>query len=337
MELRKLGAGGPRVSRLALGCMTFGQEADEDAAYAILDAFVEAGGTLIDNADVYADGRSEEILGRWMRDRPEHRKNLVLATKGRFPVTGQPGAGLSRAYLHRALDASLRRLGVERIDIYQAHGPDPRAPLDEFAAFAVEATAAGKVAHIGVSNFAGWQTAVLHSEMLRSGAAAPVSLQPQYSLLVREPEWEQLPAVQALNMGTMVWGPLGAGWLTGKYRRDSNAPSGSRLGDNPNRGLEAFSRRGTARTWRIVETLAEVAAQHGLASAHVALAWVMDRPGITAALVGARTADQLRTSLQAANLHLDPAAMEVLNKVSEPATPDYPYTFLTEVSAWNER
>ena len=337
MELRKLGADGPMVSRLALGCMTFGQEADESAAYAILDAFVEAGGTLIDNADVYADGRSEEILGRWMRDRPEDRKNLVIASKGRFPVTGQPGAGLSRAYLHRALDASLRRLGVERIDVYQAHGPDPRVPLEEFAAFAVEATEAGKVAHIGVSNFAGWQTALLHSEMLRSGGAAPVSLQPQYSLLVREPEWEQLPAVQALNMGTMVWGPLGAGWLTGKYRRDADAPSGSRLGEDPDRGLEAFSRRGTERNWRIVETLADVAAQHGLTSTHAALAWVMDRPGITAALVGARTADQLRTSLQAADLHLDSAAMEVLNEVSEPPTPDYPYTFLAEISAWNVR
>ncbi|GAB1646527.1 aldo/keto reductase [Krasilnikovia sp. MM14-A1259] len=337
MELRKLGADGPVVSRLALGCMTFGQEADEEAAYAILDAFVEAGGTLIDNADVYVDGRSEEILGRWIRDRPQHRETLVIASKGRFPVTGQPDAGLSRAYLHRALDASLRRLGVDRIDIYQAHGPDPRVALEEFAEFAVEATMAGKVAHIGVSNFTGWQTALIHSELLRSGGAAPISLQPQYSLLVREPEWEQIPAVQALNMGTMVWGPLGAGWLTGKYRRDADAPSGSRLGDDPNRGLEAFSRRGTERNWHIVEALADVAAQHGLTSTHAALAWVMDRPGITAALVGARTADQLRTSLQAADLHLDPAAMEVLTKVSEPPTPDYPYTFLTEISAWNDR
>jgi aryl-alcohol dehydrogenase-like predicted oxidoreductase len=335
MELRELGVGGPMVSRLALGCMTFGQEADEDTAYAILDAFVEAGGTLIDNADVYVDGRSEEILGRWMRDRPEHRERLVIASKGRFPVTGQPGAGLSRAYLRRALDASLRRLGVERIDIYQAHGPDPRVPLEEFAAFAVEATEAGKVAHVGVSNFAGWQLALTHAELLRSGGAPPVSLQPQYSLLVREPEWEQLPAARALAMGTMVWGPLGAGWLTGKYRRDAGAPSGSRLGDDPNRGLEAFSRRGTERTWRIIETLEDVAAQHDLAATHAALAWVMDRPGVTAALVGARTADQLRSCLQAADLHLDPAATEVLNKVSEPPTPDYPYTFLTEISAMN--
>ncbi|MFI5494743.1 aldo/keto reductase [Actinoplanes sp. NPDC051859] len=335
MELRKLGVDGPMVSRLALGCMTFGKEADEDAAFAILDAFVEAGGTLIDNADVYVDGRSEEILGRWLRNRPQQREGLVIASKGRFPVTGQPGAGLSRDYLHRALDASLRRLGVERIDIYQAHGPDPRVPLEEFAAFAAEATAAGKVAHIGVSNFAGWETALVHSQALRAGGPAPVSLQPQYSLLVREPEWEQLPATRALGMGTMVWGPLGAGWLTGKYRRDTDAPEGSRLGDDPNRGLEAFSRRGSDRTWRIIETLADVAAQHDLTSTHAALAWVTDRPGVTAALVGARTADQLRDCLQAADLHLDPAAVQVLDKVSEPPTPDYPYTFLTEISVWS--
>ncbi|GGQ71711.1 aldo/keto reductase [Couchioplanes azureus] len=333
MELRRLGNTGPLISRLALGAMTFGQEADEPASFAILDAFVEAGGTLIDTADVYADGRSEEIVGRWLRERPGLRDGLVIATKARFPVTGQPGAGLSRDYLQRALEASLRRLGLDRIDVYQAHGPDPRVPLDEFAQFVGEALDAGKIAHSGLSNFTGWQVALAHAGCARRGIAPPVSLQPQYSLLVREPEWELLPAVESLGMGTMVWGPLGAGWLTGKYRRGQGLPSDSRLGDDPDRGLEAVSRRGTERTWHIVETLLEVADQHGLTPAQTALAWVMDRPGVTAALVGARTAEQLRQSLTAADLHLDPAATERLDAVSAPPTPDYPYAFIAEISA----
>lgn len=334
MELRRLGDDGPVVSRMALGCMTFGQEADEKTSHAILDAFVEAGGTLVDTADVYADGRSEEILGRWLRSRPEHRARLVVASKGRFPVAGQQGAGLSRAYLHRALDATLRRLGVEQVDLYQAHGPDPRVPTEELVTFCAEATAAGKVAHVGLSNFPGWQTTLVHMQALGSGAQAPVSLQPQYSLLVREPEWEQLPAAAALGMGVLVWGPLGAGWLTGKYRRDAAAPAGSRLGDDPDRGLEAFSRRGTERTWRIVEELEQVAAEHALTPARAALAWVMDRPGVTAALVGARNPDQVRDCLRAADLHLDPGATARLDRVSEPPTPDYPYAFVTEISGW---
>jgi aryl-alcohol dehydrogenase (NADP+) len=332
MELRKLGVSGPEVSRLGLGAMTFGQEADEDTAHAILDAFVEGGGTLVDTADVYADGRSEEILGRWLRARPGLRDRLVIATKARFPISGQPGAGLSREYLHRALDASLARLGLDRVDVYQAHGPDPRVPLDEFVTFAAEAVDAGKIAHVGISNFTGWQTVLLHAECTRRGVQPPVSLQPQYSLLVREPEWELLPATQAIGMGTMVWGPLGAGWLTGKYRRDRTVPTGSRLGDDPNRGLEALSRRGTDRTWRIVETLRQVADEHGRTPAQTALAWVLDRPGITAALVGARTPEQLRSCLSAADLHLDPAATARLDEVSAPATPDYPYSFISELS-----
>ncbi|OJF11164.1 aldo/keto reductase [Couchioplanes caeruleus subsp. caeruleus] len=312
--------------------MTFGQEADEHASHAILDAFVEAGGTLIDTADVYGDGRSEEIIGRWLKARPELRDRLVIATKARFPITGQPGAGLSREYLHRALEASLRRLGLDRIDVYQAHGPDPRVPLDEFAQFAEEAIGAGKITHSGLSNFTGWQIVLAHAGCVRRGVEAPISLQPQYSLLVREPEWELLPAVESLGMGAMVWGPLGAGWLTGKYRRGEGLPSDSRLGDDPDRGLEALSRRGTDRTWRIVETLLDVADQHGFTPAQTALAWVMDRPGVSAALVGARTAGQLRDCLAAADLHLDPAATQRLDAVSEPPTPDYPYAFIAEIS-----
>ncbi|MEO3741968.1 aldo/keto reductase [Plantactinospora sp. B5E13] len=313
--------------------MTFGQESDEQLSHEILDAYVAAGGTLIDTADVYSDGESERIIGRWLNKNAGVRDQMVIATKARFPITGQPGAGLSRDYLHRALDASLSRLGVERVDIYQAHGPDPRVPLDEFATFAEEAQAAGKVAHVGLSNFPGWQTSLAHALCRQYGTRPPVSLQPQYSLLVREPEWEIMPAAEALDMGTMVWGPLGAGWLTGKYRRDERPPAGSRLGDDPNRGLEALGRRGTERTWRIVETLVRLAGEAGVPPAQLALAWVLQRPGVTAALVGARTAGQLAASLPAAGLRLDQTIVAQLDEVSAPETPDYPYRFVEEISA----
>ncbi|MEV4710336.1 aldo/keto reductase [Micromonospora sp. NPDC049374] len=333
MEQRTLGPDGPRVSRVALGTMTFGQEADEQASHAILDTYLTAGGTLVDTADVYSDGESERIIGRWLGKNATARDQIVLATKGRFPITDQPGPGLSRDYLRRALDASLYRLGVDHIDIYQAHGPDPRVPLDEFALFAEEAQAAGKVTHVGLSNFPGWQTSLAHALCRQHGARPPVSLQPQYSLLVREPEWEIMPAAEALGMGTMVWGPLGAGWLTGKYRRDERPPAGSRLGDDPNRGLEALDRRGTERTWRIVDTLLRLAGEAGVPPAQVALAWVLQRPGVTSALVGARTPQQLTTSLPVADLRLDPALVAQLEEVSAPQTPDYPYRFVEEISA----
>lgn len=333
MEQSRLGMSGPFVSRLALGAMTFGQETDEAEAYAILDRFVEAGGTLVDTADIYANGRSEEIIGGWLRQRAGARDRLVIASKGRFPMAGgQSRAGLRREYLHWALNESLTRLGIERIDIYQAHGPDPSVPLDEFALFAAEAMAAGKVNHVGLSNFAGWQTALAHGLCVSYGSRPPVVLQPQYNLLVREPEWEIMPAAVELGMGTMAWGPLAAGWLTGKYCRGEQPAAGSRLGDDPERGLEALSRRGTERTWRIVDTLRAVAAEHGLTPIQVALAWVLGRPGVTAALVGARTAEQLSASLCAAGLRLDGSATQVLDDVSEPSTPDYPYIFISEIT-----
>jgi aryl-alcohol dehydrogenase-like predicted oxidoreductase len=333
MDERTLGAGGPEVSTIALGTMTFGQEADELHSHEILDAFVAGGGTLVDTADVYADGESERIVGRWLARNAGVRDRLVIATKARFPVTGQPGAGLSREYLHRALDASLSRLGLDHVDVHQAHGPDPRVPLEEFAAFAAEAVAAGKVRHVGLSNFPGWQTGLVHALCRQQGAPPPVSLQPQYNLLARELEWEIVPAALALGMGMMVWGPLGSGWLTGKYRRDERPPAGSRLGDDPGRGLEALDRRGTERTWRIVDTLLRVADGIGVPPAQVALAWVLQRPGVTAALVGARTAQQLATTLPAADLRLEPSAVAELDEVSAPATPDYPYRFVEEISA----
>ena len=329
MERRQLGQSGPVVSRLALGTMTFGAESDEAASQEILDVFVQAGGVLIDTADVYADGLSERLIGLWLRTRPGSRDQVVLATKGRFPVPGQPGASLHASYLQAALDASLARLAVDHVDLYQVHGPDRSTPLEEVVEFFQQAVASGKTTHVGASNLPGWQIAKL--ALLCQQAGVPlVAHQPQYSLLAREVEWEVMPAAIDAGLGALVWGPLGAGWLTGKYRRSERPPARSRLGHDPNRGLEAWDRRGTELTWTVIDRLQQVADQHEISPAQAALAWVADRPGVVSAIVGARTADQLRHTVAAGSLHLDPAATTRLDQVSAPRLPDYPYGYIAE-------
>ncbi|HEY9475483.1 MAG TPA: aldo/keto reductase, partial [Mycobacteriales bacterium] len=291
-----------------------------------------AGGRLIDTADVYSDGISEEWIGRWLRADPSRRERVVLATKGRFAVSGQPGAGLSKKYLHTALDASLRRLGVDHVDLYQAHGPDNRTALSELLEFFDEAVASGRTTHVGVSNFTGWQLATLATQAGSDTGPAIVAHQPQYSLLAREVEWEVMPAAIHHDVGAIVWGPLAAGWLTGKYRRDQPPPAGTRLGEDPDRGLEAWSRRANPHTWAVLETLRSVAEEADVTPAQAALAWVAERPGVRAAIVGARTAEQLRGSLVAAEVRLTETQTARLDAVSAPGTPDYPYQFIGQLA-----
>ena len=199
MEYRTLGSSGTAVSTLALGTMTFGAETDEEGAHAQLDRFVDAGGSLVDTADVYSAGVSEEIVGRWWGTQPESvRDRVVLATKGRFPMGDGPNdAGLSRRHLVRALDASLRRLGVDAVDLYQVHGYDPWTPLEETLAVLDDAVHAGKIHYVGLSNFTGWQVQRAADVAEFRNLSKPVTLQPQYNLLVREIEWEIVPAAQA--------------------------------------------------------------------------------------------------------------------------------------------
>ena len=333
MEQRELG-NGLAVSRIALGTMTFGAESDEPAAGEILNTFVGAGGTLIDTADVYSDGAAEEWIGRWLRRNPDLRDGVVLVTKGRFPVTGQPGASLSRAYLRTALEASLRRLDVDYVDVYLAHGPDRTTRMEELADFFAEVVATGKARHVGVSNLPGWQIAKLSTLLAHEGGPRLVTHQPCYSLLSREIEWEVLPAARDAEIDAIIWGPLGSGWLTGKYQRDSRPPEGSRLGDNPNHpGIEAWDRRANERTWAILDRLTVVAGELDISPAVAALAWVADRPGVAAAIVGARTADQLRETLAAASVHLPAQSAAALDEASAPPPPDYPYSYIEEWSA----
>jgi aryl-alcohol dehydrogenase-like predicted oxidoreductase len=338
MQKRLLGRTGVVVTEFALGTMTFGQEADEAAAGQILDAYVEAGGNLIDTADVYPPsgpkGTSEEIIGRWLAGRPGARDSIILATKcrGRMDASGN-SEGLSRRWIVRACEDSLRRLQTDYIDLYQAHQWDPATPIEETLLAFDSLVRAGKVRYVGVSNFTGWQLERTVQLARHMGVAAPVSLQPQYNMLAREIEWELVPVCLEHRLSIIPWGPLGQGWLSGKYGRDSKPTGTTRLGEDPDRGVEAYTRRNTERTWNIVDAVQAVASELGVPPARVALRWLADRPAVAAPLLGARTADQLRDNLKAAEVQLTAEQSARLDEVSAPATPDYPYRLLAENAA----
>lgn len=328
MRYRTLGHSGCSVSELCLGTMTFGAETDESGSHTQLDRFVEAGGTLVDTADVYSAGTSEEIIGRWFADRPtDVTDRVVLATKGRFPIgTEEPNRlGGSRRHLARALEGSLRRLGTDHVDLYQLHSWDPHTPLEETLTTLDSFVRSGKVGYYGFSNFTGWQlTKAVH--LARAlGLTAPVTLQPQYSLIVREIEWEVVPAALDASMGLLPWSPLGGGWLSGKYSRDQRPTGATRLGEDPGRGMEAWERRGTDRTWGIVDAVQSVAEARGASMAQVALSWVTDRPGVTSTILGARTLEQLEDNLGAVDVRLSAEETASLDAASDLHATDYPY------------
>jgi len=327
MRYRLLGKSGCAVSELCLGTMTFGAETDEAGSHEQLDLFVEAGGTLVDTADVYSAGVSEEIIGRWLADRPaDVTESVVLATKGRFATDSLPnGNGLSARHLTRALDASLDRLGVDTVDLYQVHAFDPHTPMEETLRTLDGFVQAGKIRYYGLSNFTGWQLtkAVLTARAL--GLREPVTLQPQYSLIVREIEWEVVPAALDAGMGLLPWSPLGGGWLSGKYTRDQRPTGETRLGEDPGRGMEAYDRRGSDRTWRIIDAVERVATDRGISMAEVALAWVNNRPAVVSTILGARTTEQLAANLKSADLELTAEQQASLDEASDLAATDYPY------------
>jgi aryl-alcohol dehydrogenase-like predicted oxidoreductase len=342
MRDRLLGRTGVVVTEFALGTMTFGQEADERAAVGILDQYVSSGGNLIDTADVYPPvgprGTSEEIIGRWLSQRPGMRDRIILATKcrGRMDDSGN-SEGLSRRWIIRACEGSLRRLRTDHIDLYQAHQWDPATPIEETLEAFDSLVRDGKVRYIGVSNFTGWQLERTILTARHAGGSVPVSLQPQYNMLVREIEWELVPVCIEERIGILPWGPLGQGWLSGKYSRES-APTGvTRLGEDPKRGVEAYDRRNNERTWRIVDAVEAVARELGVPPARVALRWLADRPAVVAPLLGARTAEQLRDNLLASEIRLDEGQRARLDEASEPPTPDYPYRLLAENAAARQK
>ncbi|MDF2980842.1 MAG: aldo/keto reductase, partial [Devosia sp.] len=241
MQYRKLGNSGAIVSSQTLGTMTFGAEADEATSFQLMDDYVAAGGNFLDTADVYSAGTSEQIVGRWLKARPEAAKQVLVTTKARFPMGDGPNdLGLSRRHLNQALDASLSRLGVEHIDLYQMHAFDALTPLEETLRFLDDAIRNGKIGYYGFSNFIGWQLTKASWIAKAGGLAPPITLQPHYNLLVRDIEHEIVPAALDANIGLLPWSPLGGGWLTGKYKRDQMPTGSTRLGENPHRGQESY-------------------------------------------------------------------------------------------------
>ncbi|KQR54133.1 dehydratase [Leifsonia sp. Leaf336] len=327
MDLRTLGNSGTIVSAFALGTMTFGAEADEATSHAILERYLDAGGTFIDTADVYSSGVSESIIGRWLARNDGRRDQIVIATKGRFPMgEGSNDVGLSRTHLRKALDDSLRRLGVDHIDLYQLHAWDALTPLDETLRFLDDAVTAGKIGYYGFSNYLGWQLTKAVAVADGYGFAPPVTLQPQYSLLVRGIEHEIVPAALDAGIGLLPWSPLAGGWLSGKYRRDQAPTGATRLGEDPKRGMEAFdARNADPRTWEVIDAVQAVSEETGASMSQVALAWLVDRPAVTSVILGARTIEQLDDNLAAADLELSDEQVARLDEVSEPRTEVYPY------------
>lgn len=312
MERRSVGTSGLQVSRLGLGTMTWGRDTSADEAAALLRSFVDAGGDLVDTAPAYARGEAERLLGRLMRT-DVRRSDLVLATKAGFTFRdGVRVVDTSRAALLNDLHASLRRLGTDHVDLWQLHAWG-QAPLEETLAAVDHAVATGAVRYAGVSNFVGWQTgAAVAWQAAFPGRAPLVSTQVEYSLLARRAELEVIPAVRHFGLGFFPWSPLGRGVLTGKYR--TGMPRGSRgASDHFGWYVEPYL---DGRSRAVVEAVARAASGLGLGVAQVALAWVRDAPGVTAPLLGARTADQLTVYLDAEALTLPDEITAALDDVS---------------------
>ncbi|MDP3969478.1 MAG: aldo/keto reductase [Nocardioides sp.] len=313
MQQRSLGRSGLRVSRLGLGTLTWGRDTDEHEARDQLTSFVEAGGTLLDTAAGYGDGASEELLGSLLGE-VVARDDVVIATKaGIGRVRGERVTDLSRGRLLRTLDASLRRLGVDQVDLWQVHAWSDDVPLEETLGALDTAVSTGRAAYVGVSNHSGWQLARSATWQECGPGRAPVtSQQVEYSLLNRTIEAEVLPAAQALGVGVLPWSPLGRGVLTGKYRTGTPADSRAASPHFANFVGAYLNPRGH----QVVEAVAAAADGLGWSPTEVALAWVRDRPGVTAPILGARTAAQLRGSLTVEHCTLPAEIVTALDDVS---------------------
>jgi aryl-alcohol dehydrogenase-like predicted oxidoreductase len=325
MEQRQLGAGGLRVSALTLGTMTFGGRAqfantgstDVEGARRQIEMSIEAGVTLFDTADVYSNGLSEEILGQALGAR---RDEVLVATKVRFPTGEGPNdAGLSRHHVIEGCEASLRRLDIDHIDLYQVHEWDGQTPIEETLEALEHLLDAGMVRYVGCSNYTAWQMVKALGVADLRGLPRFVSTQVYYSLQERTIEHEILPACVDQGLGVLVWSPLAGGLLSGKYRRGQDPPEGSRHlteWDEPPVHDED-------RLYDTIDVLVEIADGHGVSAAQVALAWLLRRPGITSVVIGARTDEQLADNLKAADLKLGDEELARLEKVSRRPLP-YP-------------
>jgi aryl-alcohol dehydrogenase-like predicted oxidoreductase len=328
MKIRKLGRTGLKVSNLCLGTMTFGNAqwgCDESTSRKIVDRFLDAGGNFVDTADVYSNGVSEEITGRAVQGR---RQQVILATKVAGPMGTSPNdLGLSRKHILDAVDASLRRLGTDYIDLYQVHAYDPTTPLDETLRALDDCVRSGKVRYVGCSNYSAWQLMKATALARELGTARYDCLQPQYSLACRFIEREHLPLCREEGIGVIPWSPLAGGLLTGKIRRGQHVPTGTRASVDPN--WERF--RGE-RHLAIAERVVELAGELGCTPSQLALGWAASQSGVTSPIFGARTLEQLEDNLGAADLRIEDAVTRKLDEVSALELV-YPYDFHERVRA----
>lgn len=317
------------MSELCLGTMMFGERTDEQTSHQILDTFVEAGGNFIDTADVYGHGRAEEILGSWLKTR--RREDYVIATKAFGEMGPGPNErGLSRKHILDAVRASLRRLGTDHIDLYQLHVWDDGTPLEESLSTLDGLVREGIVRYLGVSNFTGWQLQKAVDISLLRGWETVVCLQPLYNLLDREAEWELFPVCRAEGLGVIPWSPLRAGWLSGTHRRGTTAPAeGTRVKAQAEAGSIPWSDYATERTWRVTDEVAAIATETGRTAAQVSLRWLLQRPPVTAPIIGPRTLDHAKDNLATLDWALTPEQVDRLTAASETETLPYPYGLLT--------
>ncbi|MCK6547153.1 aldo/keto reductase [Myxococcota bacterium] len=336
-DYRNLGHSGLKVSSLCLGTMTFGEAdeksfmhkvgCDEATSFAIMDRALEAGVNFLDTANVYGqDGLSERVVGRWLHERGT-RDKVVLATKFRFRMTEGPnGTGASRLHIVREVEASLKRLRTDHIDLYQIHMQDLDTPEEETLRALDDLVHAGKVLYLGASNYAAYRLveSLFTSRELRVNRF--VALQAQYSLVVRELEREHVPVCQRFGLGILPWSPLAGGFLTGKYQRNQSPPAGARLAEWKDRWA-SFDKE---RNWRILDAVNAVAAETGATPSQVSLAWLLAKPAVTSVIFGARNVAQLDDNLKAATLKLSKEQLDRLETASAYEL-GYPYDFIRRV------
>ncbi len=337
MNYRFMGRTGLKVSELCLGGGPFGNEWSEAACFQMLDAFAEAGGNFIDTADAYSGGRSEEIIGCWLKGK--RRDDIVIATKVRVRTgMGANDIGLNRKHIQSSVEASLRRLGADYIDLYQVHCWDHYTPLEETLSSLDMLVRGGKVRYLGASNFTGWQLQKAVEVSRRNGWEAFTCLQPLYNLLDRYMERELMPVCLNEGLGIIPWSPLRGGWLSGKYQRGMmEPPDNSRVQAATARGWgESWERYNNERTWKVVDTLLEVARDTCKTPAQVALNWLLKQPAMTAPIVGARTIAQLVDNLGASGWSLTAEQTARLSTASA-LEPQYPHDVIGIVHQSEQR
>ncbi len=324
MNYKKLGRSNLQVSEACLGAMTFGKETNEADSHSIMDYFVEQGGNFIDTANMYSKGASETIVGNWLKNRK--RKDLVIATKMYWPMSDAPDAkGSNKKQITREIEASLKRLNTDYVDLYYMHFWDSETPLEETYSALNDLVKQGKIRYIGVSNYTAFQFQKTLDLCRHNNWSIPVAFQPNYNLLVRSMEYEILPMCMHENIGIIPWSPLMAGWLTGKYTRGMEQPKNTRVADSG--GNISWEKYNNEKTWRIIDELTDIAKDIGKTPAQIALRWVADRPGSQIPILGVRTLKHLKSNLGAFGWNLSKEHMSRLNYVSK-IDIDYPYQFM---------